>query len=84
MSLEEMCGEGNCLLNGPFQVLPGERLGRADTLWPLTAHSITAHRFLGLINELLRWLIFSESREFSLKHKACQTQTPVEIAGRLE
>lgn len=32
MSLEEMCGEGNCLLNGPFQVLPGERLDRADTL----------------------------------------------------
>lgn len=78
-----MCGEGNCLLNGPFQVLPGERLDRADTLWPLTTHSITAYRFLGPINEWPRWL-FYESREFSLKHKACRTQALVEIAGRLE
>lgn len=42
MSLEEMWREMHCLLNGAFKVLPEERLDNADTLWPVSAHSITA------------------------------------------
>lgn len=64
MSLEEISAEGNGNVSSMdlFQVLPGESLDHADTLWPLHTCYIIASCFLNL-NE---WMILEKYKFSSL------------------